>query len=207
MGRGACWRHDMAYLVSWRRVTHLEWSLRWGNKSRLRAICATNPFRYRSELCIHWPCRQNCARTHETPTPVTAQGSWRWGNASRLRGICPTHPFRYRSELCIHWPCRQNSARNHETPTPVTDSVARPPPARAGRTARRFGAPLTPHLARRPLCGGRRSAVGGRRTAVGGRPVRRGALRCGQIQFHRARGRLLSGTGPLVVIFSLNWEH
>ena len=72
-----------------------------------------------------------------------------------------------------------------------------PATPRAGRTARRFGAPLTPHLARRPLCGGRR-------TAVGGRPVRRGALRCGQIQFHRARGRLLSGTGPLVVIFSFN---
>ena len=71
MVREACWRHDVAYLVSWRRVTHLEWSLRWGNKSRLRAICATNPFRYRSELCIHWPCRQNCARNHEPPTPVT----------------------------------------------------------------------------------------------------------------------------------------
>ena len=53
--------------------------------------------------------------------------------------------------------------------SPITDSVARPPPARAGRTARRFGAPLTPRLARRPLCGGRRSAVGGRRSAVGGR--------------------------------------
>ena len=154
MGREACWRHDIAYLVSWRRVTHL-------------------------------------------------QRSWRWGNASRPRAICATNPFRYRSELCIHWPCRQNSAHNHETPTLVTDSVARPPPPRAGRAARRFGAPLTPRLARRPLCGGRRSAVGGRRTAVGGRPVRRGALRCGQIQFHRARGRLLSGTGPLVVIFSL----
>ena len=58
-----------------------------------------------------------------------------------------------------------------------------PPPPRAGRTARRFGAPLTPRLARRPLCGGRRSAVGGRRSAVGGRPVRRGALRLDEIQF------------------------
>ena len=46
---------------------------------------------------------------------------------------------------------------------------APPPPPRAGRTAQRFGAPLTPRLARRPLCGGRRSAVGGRRSAVGGR--------------------------------------
>ena len=111
------------------------------------------------------------------------------------------------SKPCRKCTCRQNSARNHETPTLVTDSVARPPPARAGRTARRFGAPLTPHLARRPLCGGRRSAVGGRRTAVGGRPVRRGALRCGQIQFHLARGRLLSGTGPLVVIFSFRTRN
>ena len=58
-----------------------------------------------------------------------------------------------------------------------------PPPPRAGRTARRFGAPLTPRLARRPLCGGRRSAVGGRRSAAGGRPVRRGALRLDEIQF------------------------
>ena len=37
MGREACCRHDMAYLVSWRRVTHLQRSLRWGNASRFES--------------------------------------------------------------------------------------------------------------------------------------------------------------------------
>jgi len=30
MGREACCRNDIAYPVSWRRVTHLQQSLRWG---------------------------------------------------------------------------------------------------------------------------------------------------------------------------------
>ena len=192
MVREACWRHDVAYLVSWRRVTHLEWSLRWGNKSRLRAICATNPFRYRSELCIHWPCRQNCARNHETPTPVTAQGSWRWGNASRPRAMCATNPFRYRSELCIYWPCRENCARNHETPTPVTDSVARPTPGarRSNGSAVRRAAHAPPRSSP-PL---RRSAVGGRRPADGGRRPA-GETRCVALW----TDSVSSGAGPLVV--------
>ena len=37
MGREACCRHDMAYLVSWRRGTHLQRSLRWGNASRFES--------------------------------------------------------------------------------------------------------------------------------------------------------------------------
>jgi hypothetical protein len=37
MGREACWRHDIAYLMSWRRVTHLQRSLRWGNASRFES--------------------------------------------------------------------------------------------------------------------------------------------------------------------------
>ena len=52
-----------------------------------------------------------------------------------------------------------------------------PPPARAGRTARRFGAPLTPRLARRPLCGEPLLPPTFRRRVAGVPPVRRGALR------------------------------
>ena len=37
MGREACCRHDMAYPVSWRRVTHLQRSLRWGSASRFES--------------------------------------------------------------------------------------------------------------------------------------------------------------------------
>ena len=37
MGREACCRHDMAYPVSWRRVTHLQRSWRWGNVSRFES--------------------------------------------------------------------------------------------------------------------------------------------------------------------------
>ena len=37
MGREACCRHDIAYLVSWRRVTHLQRSLLWGNASRFES--------------------------------------------------------------------------------------------------------------------------------------------------------------------------
>ena len=37
MGREACWRHGIAYLVSWRRATHLQRSLRWGNASRFES--------------------------------------------------------------------------------------------------------------------------------------------------------------------------
>ena len=61
-----------------------------------------------------------------------------------------------------------------------------PPPARAGRTARRFGAPLTPHLVRRPLCGEPLLPPTFRRRVTGVPPVRRGALRLIQadFQFH-----------------------
>ena len=52
-----------------------------------------------------------------------------------------------------------------------------PPPPRAGRTARRFGAPLTPRLARRPLCGEPLLPPTFRRRVAGVPPVRRGALR------------------------------
>ena len=37
MGRAACCRHDMAYQVSRRRVTHLQRSWRWGNASRFES--------------------------------------------------------------------------------------------------------------------------------------------------------------------------
>ena len=37
MGREACRRHYIAYPVSWRRVTHLQRSLRWGRHLGLRA--------------------------------------------------------------------------------------------------------------------------------------------------------------------------
>ena len=37
MGREACRRHYIAYPVSWRRVTHLQRSLRWGNASRFES--------------------------------------------------------------------------------------------------------------------------------------------------------------------------
>ena len=37
MGREACCRNDIAYPVSWRRVTHLQRSLRWGNASRFES--------------------------------------------------------------------------------------------------------------------------------------------------------------------------
>ena len=52
-----------------------------------------------------------------------------------------------------------------------------PPPPRAGRTAWRFGAPLTPRLARRPLCGEPLLPPTFRRRVAGVPPVRRGALR------------------------------
>ena len=52
-----------------------------------------------------------------------------------------------------------------------------PPPPRAGRTARRFGAPLTPRLARRPLCGEPLLPQTFRRRVAGVPPVRRCALR------------------------------
>ena len=48
--------------------------------------------------------------------------------------------------------------------------------------------------------GGRRSAVGGRRSAAGRRRSACGIALGLLIQFHRK----LSGTGPLVVIFSFN---
>ena len=37
MGHGAGCRHDTAYPVSWRRVTHHQRSLRWGNASRFES--------------------------------------------------------------------------------------------------------------------------------------------------------------------------
>ena len=66
-----------------------------------------------------------------------------------------------------------------------------PPPPRAGRTARRFGAPLTPHLVRRPLCGEPLLPPTFRRRVTGVPPVRRGALRW--------TDSVSSGAGPLVV--------
>ena len=51
----------------------------------------------------------------------------------------------------------------------------------------------------------RRSAVGGRRSAVGGRRPAGGGRRAASRLFEDSvSGRLLSGTGPLVVIFSFN---
>ena len=121
-------------------------------------------------MCIHWPCQPNSARNHETPTPVTdsvarpppripeerrsGQQSYGFKPSEITRSsisYTQLHCSIESGTSCLSSPCNA------------------PAPPRAGRTARRFGAPLTPRLARRPLCGGRRSAVGGRRSAVGGR--------------------------------------
>ena len=61
-----------------------------------------------------------------------------------------------------------------KTVTVCAETAGRP---RAGRTARRFGAPLTPRLARRPLCGEPLLPPTFRRRVAGVPPVRRGALR------------------------------
>ena len=114
-------------------------------------------------LQIQWPAHP---RTGERPGNKLEQSSLlRSSHRRNMAGAGKIAPviMKLRPLLQIQWPA--------------------PPPPRAGRTAQRFGAPLTPRLARRPLCGGRRSAVGGRRSAVGGRPVRRGALRLDEIQF------------------------
>jgi hypothetical protein len=54
------------------------------------------------------------------------------------------------------------------------------PPLRAGRTAARFGAPLTPSTAHHPVCGEPIIPPNFRRRAAGVPPVRREALRVGR---------------------------
>ena len=129
MGREACCRHDIAYLVSWWRVTHLQRCLKWGNASRPKSLRAK----------IHQLRSSKIVFTSDSDAYFAS----------------PIEP----------------------ATRPLSGPCNAPPPARAGRTARRFGAPLTPHLVRRPLCGEPLLPPTFRRRVTGVPPVRRGALR------------------------------
>ncbi len=127
---------------------------------------------------MHWPCRQNCARNHETPTPVTDSVARPPLHISEERrsgqqsyGFKPSEITRASiSYTQLH--CNIESGT-----TCLSRPCNAPAPPRAGRTARRFGAPLTPRLARRPLCGEPLLPPTFRRRVAGVPPVRRGALR------------------------------
>ena len=144
MGHGAGCRHDMAYPVSWRRVTHLQQSLRWGNASRPKSLRAK----------IHQLRSSKIVFTSDSDAYFAS----------------PIEP----------------------ATRPLSGPCYAPAPPRAGRTARRFGAPLTPRLARRPLCGEPLLPPTFRRRVAGVPPVRRGALRWTVSVCCRAQGRLLS---------------
>jgi hypothetical protein len=152
----------------------------WGSASRPRGICPTSPFRYRSELCMHWPCRQNCARNHETPTPVTDSVACPPPHISEERRS-GQQSYGYNPSEITRSSISSRYTQLHCSIESGTTCLSRPcnapAPPRAGRTARRFGAPLTPRLARRPLCGEPLLPPTFRRRVAGVPPVRRGALR------------------------------
>ena len=98
MGREACCRHDIAYPVSWRRVTHLQRSWRWANASRFEssrpAILITailrnrvyvrfrRLFRFSHRTCdpsSKWPVRGPARRGQTAGEPGRAnlrRGGW-----------------------------------------------------------------------------------------------------------------------------------
>ena len=80
---------------------------------------------------------------------------------------------------------------------PLSGPCNAPAPPRAGRTARRFGAPLTPRLARRPLCGEPLLPPTFRRRVAGVPPVRRGALRSFNADFQFQYSKLYQIVAPL----------
>ena len=97
MGREACCRHDIAYLVSWRRVTHLQRSLRWGNASRFEssgpAILNTRILRNRVYIQLrrlfrfsHRTCDPSSKCAVQRPTPGARRSN---GSAVRRAAHAP----------------------------------------------------------------------------------------------------------------------
>jgi hypothetical protein len=151
MGHGAGCRHDMAYPVSWRRVTHLQRSLRWGNASRFESSLPEilNTAILQNRVYVRF--RRLFRFSHRTCDPSS---KWAVRGTAKLR-----------------------------------QTVGEPGHSQARRVAR-----SAEHLERRSTGGHLGWAVGPGRDCATFRMI--------YFQFQPARGRLLSGTGPLVVIFS-----
>ena len=82
MGREACCRHDMAYPVSWRRVTHLQRSWRWGNASRFESSRAAilNDKSLRNRVYVRF--RRLFCFSHRTCDPSS---KWAVRGTAKLR--------------------------------------------------------------------------------------------------------------------------
>ena len=82
MGREACCRHDMAYPVSWRRVTHLQRSLRWGSASQFESsrLAILNDKSLRNRVYVRF--RRLFRFSHRTCDPSS---KWAVRGTAKLR--------------------------------------------------------------------------------------------------------------------------